>query len=1389
MAVFRITIAREIIAFALVICIDLAQFYAAGYGVKSRSISVNLAFLWVFAILRCSILIAVSLLASGSVRQVLVRCVTAHCFLAPVLETGRDVLYGRSGDCVFGVSGDAWCWMMCATATAAGALFWEIAIPDTNNEANGKEKKQQARVLFVRVLHLYKHDYLLLLGASVFLSLAVLCDMFIPFYTGKVIDILGSEYQSSGFLSAILFMGLFSLGNSFSAGLRGGLFLCAVASFTRRVKVKLFGALVNQEIGFFETNKTGEITSRLSKDTKAMGMTVALNVNVLLRTFIKTLGMISLMMSLSWELTLLMLMDIPIAGLIQNIYDKHYQRLSKALQDSMARANDTANEAVSAIRVVRSFHTEQGEARRYDDRLMDTHRLKTQRDTVRAVYLLARRVSGLGMQMAMLYFGRLFIQRGQMTTGNLVSFILYQTDLGNSIRTLIYIVGDMLNSVGAAEKVFEYLDREPQVKTRGTEAPNDLKGHVKFQGLTFSYPLNNNKPVLQDFSVELKPGQTTALVGPSGEGKTTCVSLLERFYEPQNGDILLDGRPLKSYQHRFLHRKIALVGQDPVLFSGSIRDNIAYGLADCSLDEIQEAARRANIHDFISQLDRGYDTVIGEGGGQLSKSERQRIAIARALVRQPQVLILDEITSSLDTDCETKVQQALAQCPNRPTRLIVAHRLKTIEKADQIVVIGQGRVQERGTHQELMEMKGNYYRLREKLFTECSILISLSLLASGSVRQVLVRCVTAHCLLAPVLETGRDVLYGRSGDCVFGLSGDAWTWMMCATATAAGALFWEIAIPDTNNEANGEEEKQQARVLFLRVLHLYKHDYLLLLGASVFLSLAVLCDMFIPFYTGKVIDILGSEYQSSGFLSAILFMGLFSLGNSFCAGLRGGLFLCAVGSFTRRVKVKLFGALVNQEIGFFETNKTGEITSRLSKDTKAMGMTVALNVNVLLRTFIKTLGMISLMMSLSWELTLLMLMDIPIAGLIQNVYDKHYQRLSKALQDSMARANDTANEAVSAIRVVRSFHTERGEARRYDDRLMDTHRLKTQRDIVTAVCLLARRVSGLGMQMAMLYFGRMFIQRGQMTTGNLVSFILYQTDLGDSIRALIYTVGDMLNSVEAARKVFEYQDRKPQVNTEGTEAPNDLKGHVKFQGLTFSYPLNNNKPVLQDFSVELKPGQTTALVGPSGEGKTTCVSLLERFYEPQNGEILLDGRPLESYQHRFLHRKIALVGQDPVLFSGSIRDNIAYGLADCSLDEIQEAACRANIHDFISQLDRGYDTVIGEGGGQLSKSERQRIAIARALVRQPQVLILDEITSSLDTDCETKVQQALAQCPNRPTRLIVAHRLKTIEKADQIVVIGQGRVQERGTHQELMEKKGNYYRLREKLFTEKNTIQ
>ncbi|XP_030045116.1 antigen peptide transporter 2 [Microcaecilia unicolor] len=638
---------------------------------------------------------------------------------SPVSDTARSLLLQEPVDLNAGV---VWSLLPLYTVCVVSGLLWELLVPwhpvkDSNGaetEANGRRKAREA---LGRLWAYSRPDKVPLSGAFIFLTLAVICEMFIPYYTGKVIDILGSKYREAEFYVVVSLMALYSMASSLSAGCRGGLFLLSLARLTRRLRVLLFNTVVRQEIGFFESTKTGEITSRLAADTALMSRSIAINVNVFLRSLVKVVGIYCFMLNLSWQLTVLTLIDPPVTALIQEIYNRYYEGVVKDVQDSIARSSHLAGETVHAIRTVRSFATEQEEVEQYNARLLETHWLKIRRDVIRALYLLVRRVTQVAIQIIMLYYGQHLIRTGQMSSGNLVSFIMYQTESGDYIRTLVYMYGDMLHSMGAAEKVFLYLDRKPEVPTEGVLKPQSLKGHVQFKNVSFSYPSHLDVPVLKSVSFELRPGKVTALVGPSGGGKTTCISLLERFYEPQKGEILLDGRPLRDYDHKYFHTKISLVGQEPVLFARSVTENISFGLQDCSAEDVLRAAQEAYADPFIQQMEKKYMTDVGEAGGTLAGGQKQRIAIARALVRRPQLLILDEASSSLDIESEHKIQETLCKMQGL-TVLVVAHRLKTVENADKIIVIEDGRVVEEGDHRQLMDKEGMYHRLVQRLFTQ-----------------------------------------------------------------------------------------------------------------------------------------------------------------------------------------------------------------------------------------------------------------------------------------------------------------------------------------------------------------------------------------------------------------------------------------------------------------------------------------------------------------------------------------------------------------------------------------------------------------------------------------------------------------------------------------------
>ncbi|XP_078074017.1 antigen peptide transporter 2-like [Mustelus asterias] len=602
-----------------------------------------------------------------------------------------------------------------ASGLAAGLLERLLPSPRGEGPGPGEEAPGPARTAIGRrLLTLSRPDLLPLSGAFTFLTLAVIGEMFIPYYTGKVIDLLSSRYDHRAFLIAIFYMFMTSMGSSISAGLRGGLFMFTMSSLNKRVRNQLFSSLVQQEIGFFEATRTGNIASRLSTDTTLMSRSVGLNVNVFLRSLVKTVGILFFMFSLSWQLTLLMFIESPLTIVIQKLYNKYHMKLVQEVQDSIAKSNQLAGEIVSGIRMVRSFATENEESELFEEKLQATHQLKTKRDIVTAVYVVCLRHVQLAMQLIMLYCGQHLAHTRQMSSGNLVAFIMYQMNFGMYVQTLVHMYSEMIHSVGAAEKVFEYLDRKSCVPTDGKLEVRKLKGDVKFQNVSFCYPTRSDVQVLKNVSFELKCGEITALVGPSGGGKTTCVALLERFYQPQSGEILLDGKPIEEYEHKYYHNKLGLVGQEPVLFALSIQENICYGLPKCPMSSVIAAAQRANAHVFIKRLEHGYDTDVGEAGGQLSAGEKQRIAIARALIRQPQILVLDEATSSLDVESEHTIQQALSRDTGQ-TILVIAHRLKTVEKADKIIVIDNGRVVEEGKHEQLMKQEGYYFRLLQKL--------------------------------------------------------------------------------------------------------------------------------------------------------------------------------------------------------------------------------------------------------------------------------------------------------------------------------------------------------------------------------------------------------------------------------------------------------------------------------------------------------------------------------------------------------------------------------------------------------------------------------------------------------------------------------------------------
>ena len=566
-----------------------------------------------------------------------------------------------------------------------------------------------------RLVALARPEAKTLVFATLALFIAAGLNLSYPLFIRQIVDgVGGPDAQQVVNEAALVLFALFGLNGIFTA-LRSYLFTVAGERVVARLRTTLYGAIVRQEVGFFDERRTGELTNRLASDTTVLQNAATVNISMVLRYLVTCAGAIAILAWTSWQLTLVMLAIVPVVVLGAMFYGRILRKLSRKVQDALASSTEVAEETISGIRTVRSFAREDAETSRYRARVETVFDLARVRARIGALF-------GGGMSFAfgiaiavVLWFGGSLLVDGTMTIGQLTQFVLYTFFVAISLGALASVWEDFMKAVGASDRVFQLMDREPGVSS-GDKRLESLGGEIAFEGVRFAYPTRPDIDVLVDFDLALRPGETVALVGPSGGGKSTVAALLSRFYDPDAGEIRLDGTPYVDLQPDWLRRQVGVVSQEPTLFAASVKDNIRYARPDATEADVLIAAKAANAHDFINDFPEAYETLVGERGVRLSGGQKQRVAIARALLKDPRILVLDEATSALDAESEHLVREALDRLMEGRSTLVIAHRLSTVKGADRVLVLDAGRVVEEGTHAELIATEGLYHQLVERQF-------------------------------------------------------------------------------------------------------------------------------------------------------------------------------------------------------------------------------------------------------------------------------------------------------------------------------------------------------------------------------------------------------------------------------------------------------------------------------------------------------------------------------------------------------------------------------------------------------------------------------------------------------------------------------------------------
>lgn len=1124
------------------------------------------------------------------------------------------------------------------------------------------------------------------------------------------------------------------------------------------LKTKIFEHLQRLDFATQDALQTGQLVSRANSDIGLIQSLVAFLPRILSSALLAG-GAVVVMLVVYWPLGLLVAFTLPVL-FASSV--RLRRKVFPASWDSQQREGEVTvivEEAVAGVSVIKTMCLQ--EERVHQLRSSAENLFSSRARTVRLSSRLQALIQGVPMltQAAVIALGGFSAYEHRISIGSFLLFSVFVAELNAPVRQLAALVAISEQAKAGTNRVFSLLEVNPLVvDPPSPQSREHSQGEVTFESVSFSY--RPGEPVLNALTLVVKPRDKIAIVGASGSGKSTLSLLLPRFYDPQGGRILLDGVDLRSLSLSDLRSSIGVVFEESFLFSDTIYNNIALSNPAVSRVQVYAAAQAAQAHEFIEDFEEGYESMVGERGVRLSGGQRQRIALARALLSDPEILVLDDATSSVDAITEAEIHSALTGISESKTLILIAHRRSTLELADRIVVMKDGRVLDDGSEEELLERCAEFRDLMGSS--------SFEMLHEPKAEDL---NLTGEANAAPPQASAPRTLRGETRRGGGGAQG------MALSLTPALAAAIE-ALPPSRDEVGVNPGRfdpyTPTGFRFSQLLRLLRTP--LLIGTFL-VALDAVLSLVGPASVRSSIDsgVLGRHLAL--IFGAAAALGVVSLVDVGVVWAENNITGITAERFLFYLRSKIFEQLMYVGTDYYESEMAGRIMTRMTSDVDAFSNLMQSGLVTALVSLVSLLGAILVLAFMSSRLVIVPLAALP-PLLVATVYFQRYSgRAYKKAREKIAVVNANFQEGVSGLKVSQAYSQQTRSSKGFREVAGDYRdtRMLAQTAIslyFPFVLLLSDVVAALT-----LWYGARLVSSHLIQVGTVVAYILYLDLFFSPIQQLSQTFDQAQQALVAVRQIRRLMEMRLNTPPSPQELPPfEVKGELCFKDVTFNYQ-PSQRSALEKVSFKVSPGEKIAIVGETGAGKSTIAKLLVRFFDPSAGAIYLDGRPVSELSLSWYRSHIGYLPQDPFLFSDSIFNNIAVGRYGATEDEVLQAAEEIGVASFSRTFTDGLFHQVGERGRSLSLGQRQLVALARLDLLRPSIVVLDEASSSLDLRSESVALEALEKVCQGITTLIIAHRLSSAQAADRVVVMDKGHAVELGSHDELIELNGRYAEL------------